>query len=233
MVKSLNHDFKNIPKNKLRSFKAKINNWYKLNKREFPWRSTRNPYEILVAEMLLQQTDVTKALTAYKTFLNKYPNIISLNNSSLYELKNIFLKIGLTYRAKRFKEIAQIISDEYNGDIPESPARLLTLPGVGRYIANAVSSTAFNRRLEILDTNFIRIFERFFGIKSNQKRPRNDNMLWSFANSLLPRKNKNIKLWNWAVLDFGSVVCTNYNPCCTNCTLAKKCNYYLSNINTH
>ncbi len=223
---SLINKFEKIHPNKIRYFKNKIKNWHKVHNRNFLWRETTNPYKILIAEIFLQQTDVNKVLHIYSPFLHEFPNISILSKAEYSNVAKYINKVGLSYRTNRILNIAKIIQREYNSDIPSEQNILLSLPGIGRYIANAVSCSAYNKKCEIVDTNIVRLFNRFFNIVSKSKRPRNDKYLWEIAFRLLPQKPSSVKFWNWALLDFSALVCKHYNPECVNCQLKKHCCYY-------
>jgi len=231
MMNNVSNSISYVSKNDLQYFKKNIKSWYQNNARVFPWRKTKNPYKILIAEILLQKTDVLKVVSTYETILTNYPDVDSLAKARLKSLQNTFSKIGLVYRAERLHKIANIVNVEYGGCIPARRDELLNLPGVGMYTANSICSCAYDQKYEIVDTNVIRIFDRFFNIKSDNKRPRNDKSLWLFARSLLPQKRIDTKHWNWALLDISALICKNYNPRCNKCPLMRKCNYYKLSIN--
>ncbi|MBA7595515.1 Adenine DNA glycosylase [subsurface metagenome] len=206
-----------------RFFHRQILTWFGQNKRRFPWRETNDPYCILVAEILLQQTDAAKVSLVYPEFIQRYPDISKLAKAEPEDLQEFISKIGLNYRAQRLVNIARDISDKFTGRIPDSEVELMKLPGAGRYIANAVLSAAFGMRTAVVDTNIVRILERFFGIRSQRPRARTDPELWSIAHSLLPRKQADCRDWNYALIDFCALVCTHYNPKCSQCVCAPHC----------
>jgi A/G-specific adenine glycosylase len=206
-------------------FKKQIVTWFGQNRRHFPWRETKDPYRILVAEILLQQTDAAKVSLIYSAFLQRYPSASALAEAPSDKVHELIFKIGLHYRTERLVNIAKDIKARFGGQIPCSESELLTLLGVGRYIANAVLVASFGMRKATVDTNIVRILERFFGIYSHRSRPRTDPELWAVAGSLLPRKASDCRNWNYALVDFGALVCTHYNPKCSVCVCNRKCVY--------
>ena len=206
---------------KKKLFNRNIRKWYRTNQRLYPWRDTQNPYEILVSEFLLQKTNADLALTIYTKLLKNYPDINSLARADLPKLKRLISRIGLSYRAERLIRTARQIVIEFDGQIPDNQKDLLTLYGVGPYISNAVLCFAFNKRVAIIDTNTIRIFNRVFGVKSNRKRPRNDRNLEEQVKFFLPPRNP--REFNYALLDFGATICTTKFPRCDYCSLNTIC----------
>lgn len=206
-------------------FRKKILHWYDSNKRSFPWRRTKNPFYILVAEILLQQTDAAKVAKEYSSFIRTFPKPSKLAAASKSSVNKFISRLGLDYRVNRLISVARELEKNFNGKVPDTQEKLLKLPGIGPYIANAVLATAYNKRSAVLDTNVIRILYRFFGIKSSKNRPRTDPMLWLVAHQLLPQKTNMCKTWNYALLDFAALVCTHYHPNCDLCTLRRCCNF--------
>ncbi len=205
-------------------FIRRLRLWYRKNHRSYPWRNTKDPYEILISEFLLQKTNADLALTIYAKFLKKYPDAKSLARAGLPKLKILVSRIGLSYRAERLKRMAKQIVNEFGGQVPNNRNDLLKLHGIGLYISNAVLCFGYNKRVAIIDTNTIRIFGRVFGIKTSLKRPRTDRNLEKQIESFLPAPK--IREFNYALLDFGAMICTATNPKCSQCPLNVLCIYY-------
>lgn len=209
-------------KNKIaKKFQIFILNWFARNGRCLPWRNTNAPFKILVAEFLLQKTDVEKVKSVYKKFIYRWPSPQSLSKARISSISKIIQPLGLKYKASRLKSAAKVIVEKFGGKIPEVDDKLLELPGVGQYIASAVECFAFNKPKAVLDTNVIRIFNRVFGIKSEKSRPRDDPRLWSFAQTLVPANNA--KEYNWGLIDYGALVCKSKEPLCAECILHNIC----------
>lgn len=213
-----------IDKDKRNYFTEKLLDWYKINKREFPWRYTQDSYKVWISETLLQQTDSAKALYAYNKILMKYPNIFALSESSICDIEGIFKEIGLVYKAERINNASKYICKNYNGILPNNKNELIKIKGIGNYIANAILCFAYNNNCAVVDTNVIRIFERVFNIKSDKARPQNDKKVWVIADSLVDKKKS--KDYNYAILDLGALICTSKLPKCGMCPVSYICEYF-------
>jgi A/G-specific adenine glycosylase len=200
-------------------FQRALLGWFKENQRHFPWRESRDPYRILLAEMLLQQTDAAKVLPIYERILERFPTAEAMVEADLKELELIMAPIGLYYRASRLKGLAQRLAEN---DLPESEEELLQLHGVGRYIARALLCFGRQQPLGILDTNVLRILERVFGIRSPRSRPHTDPSLWALVDHLVPPEDA--KAYNLALLDLSALLCRPTKPKCEACPLAS-CQY--------
>ncbi len=213
-----------ITRNVKKIFHRNLLKWYKENKRDFPWRYCKDSYKILVSEILLQQTDAPKVCPVYKRFIKRYPNGAKLQNASISDTTNILKGLGLYYRARRLVSIGKYLSNFYQGQVPSTKNELLKMKGVGEYVASAVLCFGFNKRVPIVDSNIVRLFQRIFGYRSSKKRPRDDISLWRLAELLLP--DKNVRDFNYALLDFSALVCTARNPRHENCPLKSICKYF-------
>ena len=205
-------------------FQIFVLNWYNNNGRCLPWRNINEPFKILVAEFLLQKTNVEKIIPVYKKFIYCWSSPQSLSKARISSISGVIQPLGLKYKASRLKSAATVIVKEFGGKVPEANDKLLELPGVGRYIASAVECFAFNKPKAVLDTNVIRIFNRVFGIKSKKSRPRDDLRLWSFAQTLIPVNNA--KEYNWGLIDYGALVCKSKDPLCGKCILYNICIFH-------
>ena len=208
----------------VRKFQSSILRWYISNGRRFPWRNTNEPFKILVAEFLLQKTDVKKVKPVYEEFIRRWATPQSLSKARISSISTIIQPLGLRYKAARLKLTAKTIVEESGGKVPKAEDKLLDLPGVGRYTASAVECFAFNKPKAVLDTNVIRILSRVLGIQSDKRRPRDDIGLWSLAQMLVP--NDNAKEYNWGLLDYGALVCKSKVPLCDECILNSMCTFH-------
>ena len=207
-----------------KEFQTSILNWYADNGRPLPWRDTNEPFKILVAEFLLQKTDVEKVKPVYGEFMRRWTTPQVLSKARISKISKIIQPLGLRYKASRLKLTAKAIVEKFGGEIPEAEEQLLALPGVGRYIASAVECFVFNKPKAVLDTNVIRILNRVFGIQSDKNRPRDDLHLWNFAQTLV--NSNNTKEYNWGLLDFGALICKSKEPLCAECVLNNICIFY-------
>jgi len=210
---------KSISKKK---FTKLILSWYKENRRDLPWRNIDDTYRVLVSELLLQKTNAQKVEDIFDEFFSKYPTIYEINNEDINNLETILKPLGIfRKRADRLKKISLVIIDKFSGKIPGNKNDLLKLYGVGEYIVNAVLCFGYKKSVPIVDTNVIRIFERLFQKKSIKNRARTDKEIWKFADKMLPEKN--VQDYNYALLDFASIVCKARNPECKNCIFLFQC----------
>lgn len=205
-------------------FQMAMLDWYGKNRRGYVWRAQADPYKILVAEIMLQQTNADKVEPVYANFVKQYPNINALMQSDLQAVKAVLRPLGLEYRAARLKNIAEKLVVEHGGEVPSTEEALLVLPGIGRYVANAVLCFAYSRRVALVDVNVIRLYDRVFGFRSRKNRPREDSEVWEFASKMLP--GANFKEYNLALLDFTAIICTLKRPNCTGCPITGICLCY-------
>ena len=212
---------------KLRWFRSQLRNWAKLHGRQFPWRTTKDPYAILVAEFLLQKTNAPLVTPLYQAFMERYPTVSALADVPLADVANLLQPLGLFFRAERLHKSAQLLVEKYDGKIPNKEALLLKLPGVGKYIARSVCANAFGQPKAVIDTNVARILERFFGLEGGRVKSRS-RQLWEAAEQAAPKTK--IGAWNLALFDFGAAVCTARNPHCSECPLQHQCQYFINKI---
>lgn len=231
MADSMTHGpvqaFLRTPAYSKRLFRDSIRAWFDQSGRDFPWRDAGTPYEVLVAEIMLQQTNAAKVTAIYRDFLREFPSSTRLASARKNSVAKYVAKLGLAYRTERLIRIARAICDKFDGKVPQSEEELVSLPGIGKYVARAVLSGAMGHRLAILDTNVIRLLDRYFGIRSARPRPRTDPELWNVAQQLLPRPTSDCRNWNYALLDFGAAVCSYYGPSCQDCGCSSRCQYAL------
>lgn len=207
-------------------FVATLLQWFKVNSRDFPWRSECDPFKVLVSEILLQKTRAENVVPIYNTFIKKYPTIQSLHTASYEDIKNIIKLLGLSsQRAEKFRLLGEVLVDKYSGEIPLNRKDLLELPGVGLYIGNAVACFAFGAELPLLDTNIGRIIERVFSIKVSGEE-RKKIKVWNAIADFVPAGKA--REFNYSLIDFGAIVCTARNPKHDQCPLAKICDYSLN-----
>jgi A/G-specific adenine glycosylase len=205
------------------TFRESILDWYEKNGRGYFWRETSDPYKILVSEIMLQQTNADKVSPVYQRFTQQYPNIRKLAEAQLSDLITVVKPIGLGYKAHRLKRVAEKVVAEYKADLPAEEEALMALPGIGRYISNAILCFAFDRRVALVDVNVVRLYHRVFGVTSEKTRPRDDAKLWKFAGEMLPTTRA--KEYNLALIDFSAKVCTPRKPKCDECAVSSLCNF--------
>jgi A/G-specific adenine glycosylase len=199
--------------------------WYAANQRSFPWRNTNNPFEVLLAEKLLQQTKARDIVVSiYTDLLSKYPTAQALMNATVEDLREIIQPLGFAYRASEIRQMAAEIVESHGGEVPSNLKELLNLTGVGDYCARAVLSFVYNQDVPIVDINIARFLHRLCGIeKTLPANPARKKYLRSLATQLLPENGS--RDFNLAMLDFCAAVCTSQNPKCYACPLKELCAY--------
>ena len=196
--------------------------WARINHRCFPWRSTRNPYAVLLAEVLLHRTRAEQVVPIYQEMLKRYPDVNSLANADIEELTELLQTLGLLWRIPLLKEMACRIVDDFNGEIPPEVAKLQQLPGVGPYIAGATACFAYDQPEVILDTNTVRVLGRLTMTPVTDG-SRRSKKFRTMMTSLLPKKNA--RLFNLGLLDLAALICRPVKPDCASCPLEKNCLY--------
>ncbi len=203
--------------------------WYTREYRDLPWRSTHDPYAILVSEMMLQQTQVHRVLPKYQQFLDTFPTLAALAAAPTADVISTWVPLGYNMRAVRLQSIARQVIAEYGGRIPDSIEDLLKLKGVGRYTAGAIACFAYKKQVATVDTNIHRVLHRIFlGLEYPEPRLTNDQIL-PLAEQVLPEGKAYD--WNQALMDLGATICTSGNPQCSRCPLHKVCNAYTEMLN--
>lgn len=213
---------KTITENREEKFATRLLEWFSLNARSFPWRRETDPYRILVAEKLLQQTTYGHVLKVYDEFFEKFPNIQSLAQAQVSDIEGTIRRLGFQrQRAKQFKKIGLAIVDRHNGEIPSNKEDLLRLSGIGNYVANAVLCFAFNKDEPIVDMNVRRVIGRYFGWKKIK-----DSEAEKRIGKLIPKGKA--KQLNWGIIDFSALICSR-KPKCKVCFLSDLCFYFNQN----
>jgi len=154
---------------KLKEFQYTILDWYANNQRDLPWRNTRDPYNILVSEMMLQQTQVNRVIPKFEVWLRRFPDIKALADAPFSEVLAFWSGLGYNRRALYLKKTAQIIVEKYNGKFPEDEKLLRSLPGIGEYTARAILCFAFNKQIAVVDTNIRKVILTQFTIEVRSK----------------------------------------------------------------
>jgi A/G-specific adenine glycosylase len=193
---------KTINEKKVKDFWEKIFSFYEREGRDLPWRKTTDMYEVFVSEVMLQQTQVSRVVEKFVSWLERFPTVESLSSASLYDVLDEWKGLGFNSRGKRLWESAKIVVEKYNGVFPLSVDELLSLPGVGPYTARSVLVFARNVDEALVDTNIRRILIFEFGLDEKMS----DKDLQVFAQSILPSGRS--RDWHNALMDYGSLVLT-------------------------
>jgi A/G-specific adenine glycosylase len=216
---------KNEKISKAEFFSRELLRWYKENGEAYPWRNEGDAYKVFVSEILLRKTDRNKVKEFYPSFIKLFPNLEELARADINLLVNTLRPLGLSYqRAHQLKEATEFISEKFVGRLPGNLEDLMRIPGVGRYTAGAVLCFAYSKDTAILDTNVIRLVERFFNVTSKRARPRDDPALWKFIKTLIPRGST--REFFYSALDLSNQICRAKKPKCRECPLRLMCSYF-------
>ena len=208
-----------VPNESMEEFREDILDWGRDNRRQFKWRESRNPYEIIVAELLLQSTKAETVEPIYEDVLKTYPNPSSLKEADKSEISELLNPLGLqNRRASWLSSIGEELSED---GVPRTEECLLELPGVGKYVANATLCFAYGKGKPVVDRNVIRVYQRVFSIEEDRQR---SEELWEFAREVLPEENA--RNYNLSLLDFASILCRSQSPACDRCFANDYCRFY-------
>jgi A/G-specific adenine glycosylase len=195
--------------------------WWDSNKVDLPWRHTRDPYAIWVAEIMLQQTQIVTVIPYYLRWLERFPNVQLLANASLNDVLKAWEGLGYYSRARNLHTAAQTVVSKFEGQIPNNVDQLLKLKGIGRYTAGAIASIAFSQPVPVLDGNVIRVLSRLYDLDADVSTTATKNDLWQIAGELVPAKRPGE--FNQALMELGQRVCLPVAPQCRQCPLYKSC----------
>ena len=210
-----------MPRNPDTEIPRLLLDWYKKNKRDLPWRKTRDPYRTWVAEVMLQQTRVDTVIPYYERFLKRFPDVRALARARVDDVLKAWENLGYYSRARQLHEAAGVVVKQFGGTIPEEMEDLRKLPGVGAYTAGAILSIAFGRRFAAVDGNVIRVIARLFAIEDPVDGSKAKNRIGAIAERLVPASEPGH--YNQALMDLGSGICTPRSPACPACPLAAAC----------
>jgi A/G-specific adenine glycosylase len=202
------------------SLHASLLAWDAQYRRSFPWRTTTNPFHIMMAELMLRRTQARQVVHVYKTFIEHYPDPYTLAMASADEVALSLFSLGLSWRVPAFQQVARILVEQHNGIVPPSYDTLLTLPGIGDYVASAVCCFAFGQPVIIVDTNTVRVAGRLFGLPTHAE-SRRRKPVRTLLQSLLDEQQP--QAYNYALLDLAALICTSTKPKCTTCPLQAYC----------
>ncbi|MDU1904396.1 MAG: A/G-specific adenine glycosylase [Dysgonomonas sp.] len=205
----------------------RLTEWYKVNKRELPWRETKDPYLIWISEIILQQTRVVQGYDYYIKFTKAFPDVKSLANAHEDEVLKLWQGLGYYSRARNLHAAAKMIISDYNGVFPSDYNNILSLKGIGEYTAAAIGSFAFSLPYAVVDGNVFRFLSRFFAIDTPINTTQGKKIFTELANELLDQNNPGDH--NQAIMEFGALQCVPVSPGCSVCPLSDKCLAYAKN----
>jgi A/G-specific adenine glycosylase len=195
--------------------------WYLENKRDLPWRRAKNPYQVWLSEIILQQTQVVQGLPYYEKFITRFPSVEKLAQASEQEVLKLWQGLGYYSRARNLHDTAQWVSHALNGVFPQSFKELLSLKGVGVYTASAIASICFDEPKAVVDGNVYRVLSRVFGIDLPINTASGIKRFQELADQQLFEKDPGT--YNQAIMEFGALQCVPKNPDCSICPLSKNC----------
>ena len=203
------------------NFSTKLINWYTVNKRDLPWRSTNNPYYIWLSEIILQQTQVVQGTPYYHAFTSQFPTVYDLANANEEDVLKLWQGLGYYSRARNLHWSAKYIVKELDGVFPDTYKDILKLKGVGDYTASAIASICFNEVTAVVDGNVYRALSRIFGIETPINSTSGQKEFKALAQQLIDKQQPAI--FNQAIMEFGARQCKPKNPDCSVCPFKTGC----------
>jgi len=210
-----------IPAAEIPKFRRRLLSWFAQNKRDLPWRRTRDPYRIWLSEIMLQQTRVAAVIPYYQRFLDSFPNMRSLARAQTERVLLNWAGLGYYSRAKNLQRAAKAIVADHGGDFPRDYKTALALPGVGQYTAAAVLSIAYEAPHAVVDGNVARVLARVGALRGDLRLPGPWQELTATAQDLLARNASGD--WNQAMMELGATICTPKSPQCGECPVKSWC----------
>lgn len=210
-----------------KSISSELHHWYSINKRDLPWRLTRDPYLIWVSEIIMQQTRIEQGTPYYLRFVERFPTVESLANAPLQDVLLLWQGLGYYSRARNMHQAALMVMDHFNGIFPSSYSELLTLKGIGAYTAAAISSMASSEKRAVVDGNVIRWISRMWNISTPVDMRSALKEIETHAGNLIEFHDSGTI--NQAMMEFGALFCTPANMKCGDCLFNKVCQAFLEN----
>ncbi|MFX0055102.1 MAG: hypothetical protein ACFFAD_09260 [Candidatus Hermodarchaeota archaeon] len=198
--------------------------WYERYGRDFPWRQNEDPFQILIAEMLLRRTTATAVARIYPDFMQRFDSLARLARARKSTIERALSTVGLqSVRASHLQKMARTVLKEYDGAIPKNLAALEALPGVGRYSAAAVMNFAFGASEPMVDGNVVHLVNRMFSLGVSDP---TDRMVWEFMKEFGGSQHKR---FYWGIIDLVATICLRKSPRCHDCPLPTYCDFYAAN----
>ena len=207
----------------LKPFRRLLTNWFSENAKDYPWRSTTNPYEILVSEIMLQQTQVVTVLDRgfYRRWLEAFPDFKQLAEAEESEVLRMWEGLGYYSRARNLHRLAKIVVHELENHFPKDVDEIESLPGIGKYTAGAIASFAFNSPVPAVDANIARVLARLFDFQERIDKSLGQKQIWQWAADLVPSSGG--RIWNSALMELGQTLCGPRKTLCNECPIAESC----------
>jgi len=206
------------------SFHAPLARWYEANRRDLPWRKTRDPYRVWVSEMILQQTRVDQGLSYYLQFIRRFPDVKTLARAREQSVLKAWQGLGYYSRARNMLAAARLVAARFGGRFPRDATLLASLPGIGPYTAAAVASIAFGQPAAVVDGNVFRVLSRYFGTAETWTTAAGKKHYQALADGVMDTDNPGRH--NQAMMELGALVCTPRQPRCGSCPVRSGCLAY-------
>jgi A/G-specific adenine glycosylase len=203
------------------TFGRALARWFQKHGRDLPWRRTRDPYAVMVSEVMLQQTQVATVIPYYNEWMRRFPDVRALARASETLVLRTWQGLGYYSRARNLHRSSRAIIQRLGGTLPRNPDELRTLPGIGRYTANAIAVFAFDRSFPLIEANTARVLARLFNISEPIDSSAGRAKLWQCSAQLVPKNNA--RDFHSALMDLGALVCTARDPRCSVCPVKKCC----------
>lgn len=212
----------------VKKFQEQVLDWYdQYGRKNLPWQKNKTAYRVWISEIMLQQTQVTTVIPYFKTFMEKFPNVKRLAKANIDEVLHVWTGLGYYSRARNLHRAANIIVENFKGELPDNLEDLQTLTGIGRSTAGAILSLAYNKKAAILDGNVKRVLTRHFSIEGWPSDNKVAKQLWEIAENLTPTKRA--ADYTQVMMDLGATVCTRSKPKCDLCPLQQTCLAFQNN----
>lgn len=209
----------------LKLFRDRLSRWWPANRREFPWRAQGSPYGWLIAEVMLRRTRAAQVAGVYERFIARFPTPKALAKAGEAEVAELLRPLGLAWRVPAFRLMAQEIVARHQGQVPRDREALLSLPGVGDYVADAVRCFGFGESVAVIDANTVRVAARYFGFSFDPESRRRKPVKAAVTRLLDAKRPAESNL---ALLDFAALICQPLRPLCDRCPMAINCAWALT-----
>lgn len=213
---------------RISSFQKALLRWFDVEKRDLPWRHSRDPYAIYLAEIMLQQTRIEQGTPYYERFLKRFPTLQSLGQATEEDVLKLWEGLGYYTRARNLFRTARLLMEEYDGVFPKTPDELQRLPGIGKYTACAIASIAFNNVVPVVDGNVKRVLARLNAIEEPINLASTESLFWRMAQSLVPHGRPGD--FNQAMMELGARICIPKSPTCPKCPVRRHCDAFARNV---
>ena len=210
-------------------FSTRVIAWFDAaGRKHLPWQQDTTPYRVWVSEIMLQQTQVATVIPYYARFMQRFANVSALAAAPSDEVLHLWTGLGYYARARNLHRAAQIVANDYGGELPRTLEAMQSLPGIGRSTAGAILSIACRDRHPILDGNVKRVLTRYFGVQGYPGEKLIEARLWELAEKCTPHDR--VADYTQAIMDLGATLCTRARPKCTTCPVVSSCVAYRDSL---